>query len=51
VRWSTAVAAVAALAGLAWFPFFLVYLWAIALGLWTLRNAPAGAPQTAAQPA
>jgi hypothetical protein len=51
VRWSTAVAAVAALAALAWFPFFLVYLWAIALGLWTLLNTPAGAPQTAAQPA
>lgn len=40
VRWSTAFAAVCALAGLAWFPFFIVYLWAIVLGLWTLVAAP-----------
>ena len=51
VRWSTAVAGVAALAAIAWFPFFLVYLWAIVLGLWTLVAAPAEAPRTAVQPA
>ena len=51
VRWSTAVAGVAALAAIAWFPFFLVYLWAIVLGLWTLVAAPAEAPQTAVQTA
>jgi hypothetical protein len=51
VRWSTAVAGVAALAALAWFPFFLVYLWAIVLGLWTLAAARRGAPATAAQAA
>ncbi len=51
VRWSTAVAAVAALAAMAWFPFFLVYLWAIVLGLWTLLAAPAEVPRTAVQPA
>jgi hypothetical protein len=52
VRWFTAVAAVCALAAIAWFPFFLVYLWAIILGLWTLLAAPAEARQPAAvQPA
>ena len=48
VRWSTAVAGVAALAAIAWFPFFLVYLWAIVVGLWTLLSAPSQARQTAA---
>ena len=51
VRWSTAVAGVAALAAIAWFPFFLVYLWAIVLGLWTLVAAPPEAPRTAVQTA
>lgn len=52
VRWSTAVATVCALAALAWFPFFIVYLWAIVVGLWTLLAAPAEARQlSAAQPA
>jgi hypothetical protein len=36
VRWSTLVAGIAAIAGIAWFPFFLVYIWAIVLGLWLL---------------
>jgi hypothetical protein len=36
VRWSTLVAGIASIAGLAWFPFFLVYLWAIVLGVWLL---------------
>ena len=31
--WSTLVAGIAALAGLAWFPLFLVYLWAIVVGI------------------
>jgi hypothetical protein len=52
VRWSTAVAAVCGIASLAWFPFFVVYLWAIVLGGWTLLAAPDEARQTAAvQPA
>ena len=51
VRWSTAVAGMAALAAIASFPFFLVYIWAIVLGLWTLVAAPAQAPRTAVQPA
>jgi hypothetical protein len=42
VRWTTLVAGIAALASLAWFPQFLVYLWAIAIGIWMLA-----APQTA----
>lgn len=36
LRWFTAVAGVASLAGIAWFPLFVVYLWAIALGIWLL---------------
>jgi hypothetical protein len=51
VRWGTAVAAVCALASLAWFPFFIVYLWAIVLGVWGLVASPVEAPSTAAQPA
>jgi hypothetical protein len=52
VRWVTAVAAVCALAAIAWFPFFLVYLWAIVVGLWTLLASPAEARRlVAAQPA
>ena len=33
IGWSTLVAGIAALAGLAWFPLFLVYLWAIVVGI------------------
>lgn len=51
VRWFTALAALCALAGIAWFPFFIVYLWAIVLGLWTLLAAPAEARTLSAQPA
>jgi hypothetical protein len=52
VRWTTAVAGIAALAALAWFPFFLVYLWVIVLGLWALLASPARAHRPAAvQPA
>jgi hypothetical protein len=52
VRWTTAVAGVAALAAIAWFPFFLVYLWAIVLGLWALLASPVEARRpAAAQPA
>ena len=43
-RWFTAVAAVAALAALAWFPFFLVYIWAIVIGLRTLVADRTGEP-------
>jgi hypothetical protein len=47
-RWSTAVAGVCALAALAWFPFFLVYLWAIAAGLYTAVAERRQASQPAA---
>lgn len=50
VRWTTAIAGIAALAAIAWFPFFLVYLWAIVLGLWALLASPAEARRPAAQP-
>jgi hypothetical protein len=50
VRWTTLVAGVAAVASIAWFPQFLVYLWAIVFGIWTLvsrrSEAPAAAPAT-----
>lgn len=36
LRWFTALAGVAALAGMAWFPMFVVYIWAIVLGIWLL---------------
>jgi hypothetical protein len=51
VRWSTLVAGIAGLAAIAWFPFFVVYVWAIVLGLWLLvadrGHATAPAVQTA----
>jgi hypothetical protein len=49
VRWATLVAGIAGIASLAWFPFFLVYLWAIVLGLWLIASDRAAAP--VAQPA
>jgi hypothetical protein len=49
VRWSTAVAGVAALAAVAWFPFFLVYAWAIAVGVWLLVADRGRVPMTAPQ--
>jgi hypothetical protein len=49
VRWSTLVAGIAGLAALAWFPFFLVYIWAIVVGAWLIvaDREPAAVPQTA----
>jgi hypothetical protein len=48
VRWTTLVAGIAGLAALAWFPFFLVYLWAVVLGIWLLVSpASARAPEPA----
>lgn len=48
VRWTTLVAGIAAIASIAWFPQFLVYLWAIAIGVWTLVSRRSTAPATAA---
>jgi hypothetical protein len=36
VRWVTLVGGVASFAAIAWFPMFLVYIWAIVIGLWFL---------------
>lgn len=36
LRWFTLIAGVASLAAIAWFPMFIVYIWAIVLGLWLL---------------
>lgn len=36
LRWLTLVAAIAAFAGLAFFPFILVLLWGVVVGLWLL---------------
>ena len=36
LRWLTLVAAIAAFAGLAYFPFILVLLWGVVIGLWLL---------------
>jgi len=47
VRWTTLVAGVAALAEIAWFPQFLVYVWAIAIGIWTLVSKRSSAPVAA----
>lgn len=48
VRWTTLAAGIAGLAALAWFPFFVVYVWAIALGLWLLLSPAASrAPEAA----
>jgi hypothetical protein len=52
VRWFTALAAIASLAALAWFPFFLIYLWAIVIGVRILvvetrGSAAANVPQPA----
>lgn len=51
VRWSIALAGVAAIAALAWFPFFLVLLWALVLGVWTLATSRQQTRHVAAQPA
>lgn len=36
VRWATLVGGIASLFAIAWFPMFVVYLWAIVIGLWLL---------------
>jgi hypothetical protein len=51
VRWTTLVAGIAALAGLAWFPFFVVYVWSLLLGVRLLATARVRAPETRAQTA
>jgi hypothetical protein len=40
VRWATLAAGIASLAGPAWFPFFLVFLWSLVLGVWLLVADP-----------
>jgi hypothetical protein len=39
LRWSTLVAGLCGVAGLAFFPFFLLLLWAAAIGVWLLTAA------------
>jgi hypothetical protein len=51
MRWATLVAGIAGLAALAWFPFFLVYLWAIVIGVGLIVLERRRAPQPAAAPA
>ena len=51
IRWTTLVAGIAALAALAWFPFFLVYIWAIVIGVALVVIEWRQAPQASAQPA
>lgn len=54
VRWSTLIAGIAGLAALAWFPFYLVYLWALVLGVWILvgeRSRATEPARTETQPA
>ena len=36
LRWLTLIAAIAGFAGLAYFPFILVLLWGVVVGLWLL---------------
>jgi hypothetical protein len=47
VRWSTLVAGVCAVASIAWFPQFLVFVWAIVIGIWTLVSKRSAAPAPA----
>jgi hypothetical protein len=52
IRWTTLVAGIAALAAVAWFPFFLVYLWAIVVGVALVAIELRGSAQTVStQPA
>ena len=51
IRWTTLVAGIAALAALAWFPLFLVYIWAIVVGVAVVVIEWRQAPQASAQPA
>jgi hypothetical protein len=47
VRWSTLVAGICAVASIAWFPQFLVFVWAIVIGIWTLVSKRSAAPVAA----
>jgi hypothetical protein len=47
VRWSTLGAGVCAVASIAWFPQFLVFVWAIVIGVWTLVSKRSTAPSAA----
>jgi hypothetical protein len=40
LRWMTLIAAIAGFAGLAFFPFILVLLWGVVVGLWLLITHP-----------
>ena len=51
IRWTTLVAGVAALAAVAWFPFFLVYIWAIVIGVALVVIERRQAPQPVSAPA
>lgn len=51
VRWSGLVAAVAAIASPAWFPFFVVLLWVLVVGVWLLVADRATDPAPTPQPA
>lgn len=51
VRWSGLVAAIAALAAPAWFPFFVVLLWVLVVGVWLLVADRALDPAPTPQPA
>lgn len=46
-RWATGVAALCSLVAVAWFPFFLVYLWAIVTGIWLIVRERSSAPAVA----
>lgn len=39
VRWVTLVGGIASLFAIAWFPMFVVYLWAIVVGIWLLVSS------------
>lgn len=51
VRWSALVAALCALAAPAWFPFFVVLLWLLVVGIWLLVTDHAAEQTAAPQPA
>jgi hypothetical protein len=51
LRWLTLIAGVAGIASLAYFPFFIVEIWGIVLGVWLLVARPVSAsPAVGAQP-
>jgi hypothetical protein len=51
LRWLTLIAGVASLAGLAYFPFFLLLIWGIVIGVWLLRaGRGSGSPAIANRP-